>query len=191
MMGKPTLRRMLRAARRDYCAAMAEADRRRAFSVMPSVMMPLFAARPTVAGYVSVGDECDPAALLGHAHEMGCEIALPWFEGRAAPMQFRRWVPGEPLAPAPFGGGQPSGDAALAKPSLLLLPLIGFDRLGNRLGQGGGHYDRALERHPASVTIGLGWSVQGLERVPAETWDVPLTHILTEREWITPMKAAP
>lgn len=190
MTDKPTLRKTLRSARRHYCAAMAETDRRRAFSVMPSVMVPLLAERPVVAGYVAIGAECEVMKLLGQANAAGCTLALPHFTDRDATMTFRAWSQGDPLSPAPFGGGQPNDDAAIIEPSLLLLPLIGFDRSGNRLGQGGGHYDRALKLLPAAVTIGIGWSVQEVDHLPVEPWDVPLTHILTEREWIKPMRNA-
>ena len=50
----------------------------------------------------------------------------------------------------------------------------------------GGGQERGLETLPDAVTIGLAWSVQEAEHLPREPWDVPLTHILTEREWITP-----
>lgn len=184
---KPSLRRELRRERRDYVARMSQADRRRAFFVMPGVAAPLFADRPVVAGYAAIGDECDVAALLARIQALGCRIALPWFAARGAAMQFRLWNVDEPLAEAPFGGGQPHAQSPIVAPQLLLLPLVGFDRQGNRLGQGGGHYDRALERLPGAVSIGVGWSAQEAESLPADSWDVPLDHILTEREWITPM----
>ena len=191
MTDKPTLRQELRAARRDYLAAITPADRARAFRVLPSPMTPLFADRPTVAGYAAIGEECDVTELLELIAERGCPLALPWFADRAAPMRFKAWMPGAPLAPAPFGGGQPADDAPDVDPQLLLVPLIGFDRGGNRLGQGGGHYDRALARLPGATRIGIAWSAQEAETLPADPWDLVLDHILTEREWITPMKATP
>ncbi len=190
MMDKPAQRRALRAARGGYLAAISPADRARAFHVLPSPMTPLFSDRPAVAGYVAVGDECDAMALLELIAERGCPVALPWFADQGAAMHFKIWTPGQPLAPAPFGGGQPADTAADVDPQLLLLPLIGFTRAGQRLGQGGGHYDRALARLPDAVAVGVAWSAQEAAALPVDPWDVPLDHILTEREWITPMKAS-
>ena len=186
MTDKPSLRRDYREKRRAYCDAMRPLDRTRAFSVLPSVMTPLLAQQPVVAGYSAIGAEADPARLLAAVSAQNCPIALPWFANREAPMTFQRWMPGEPLEEAPFGGGQPSADSPELTPSLLILPLVAFDRSGTRLGQGGGHYDRALEGLPNAVTIGLAWSAQEAAELPREPWDIPLTHILTEREWITP-----
>ncbi|WP_187336276.1 5-formyltetrahydrofolate cyclo-ligase [Novosphingopyxis iocasae] len=186
MTDKPSLRRHFREKRRAYCDAMRPADRARAFSVPPSVMTPLLSDQPVVAGYCAIGREADPARLLRAAEARNCPIALPWFADREAPMLFRQWKAGEPLHEAPFGGGQPAPDSPELTPSLLILPLVAFDRSGTRLGHGGGHYDRALEGLPDAVTVGLAWSAQEAAELPRERWDIPLTHILTEREWITP-----
>ncbi len=186
MIDKSTLRGEFRGKRGAYLASMRPQDRARAFSVIPSIMTPLLDKAPVVAGYVAIGTEADPAALLAQIDQRGCPIALPWFADRNASMRFRAWTPGDLLEQAPFGGGQPSGDSPQLTPSVLILPLVAFDRSGTRLGQGGGHYDRFLETLPDARAIGLAWSAQEAEALPRDPWDVPLTHILTEREWITP-----
>lgn len=190
MMNKTSLRRHLRDVRRAYVARMSATDRARTFSILPSPIKPLFAHRPVVAGYAAVAGECNVMTLLGQIDALGCPVALPWFANRSAPMQFKLWMPGTALSPAPFGGGQPEDAAQTVDPAVLLMPLIGFDRAGNRLGQGGGHYDRLLAQHADAVAVGVGWSVQEVTEIPTDPWDIPLDHILTEREWITPMKAS-
>jgi 5-formyltetrahydrofolate cyclo-ligase len=101
-------------------------------------------------------------------------------------MRFRVHRPGEALAAGPFAAGQPSESAPAVAPDLVLVPLVGFDRAGNRLGQGGGHYDRALAALPTARAVGLAWSIQEVPALPVETWDQPLDAIWTERELIVP-----
>ena len=87
----------------------------------------------------------------------------------------------------------PAADAQKVIPSIIFVPLLAFDRSGTRLGQGAGHYDRALEtlrqevagRWPIRV-IGVAWSVQEFADLPRDPWDVPLDAIITEREWTVP-----
>jgi 5-formyltetrahydrofolate cyclo-ligase len=138
-----------------------------------------------VAGYVKTGSEVDSSHLLDVAAAAGKPIALPWLADRGAMLVFREWVPGQALETAPFGFQQPSAEAPLCTPDLILTPLVGFDRALNRLGQGAGHYDRIFAEMPSSLRVGLAWSIQECENLPVEPWDVPLDAILTETEWIT------
>ena len=62
---------------------------------------------------------------------------------------------------------------------MLFVPLIGFTASGDRLGQGGGHYDRWLAEHPGRMTIGLAWDVQLCEALPVEPHDMMLDAIVT------------
>lgn len=139
-----------------------------------------------VAAYRAMGSEADPAPLLDALHAQGHPIALPWIGADGLTMIFRRWTPGAPLELADRRFSQPMASAPECTPDVILMPLVGFDRAGNRLGQGAGHYDRALARLPAALRIGLGWSVQEIESVPADAWDMPLDAMLTEAEWILP-----
>jgi 5-formyltetrahydrofolate cyclo-ligase len=83
-------------------------------------------------------------------------------------------------------------DASLAPDALdvVLVPLLGFDRRGHRLGFGGGYYDRSfaflrdVERPAKPLLVGIGYALQEVERVPHEDWDVPLDYVATERELI-------
>lgn len=72
----------------------------------------------------------------------------------------------------------------LAQLQIMLLPLVGFDRSGQRLGMGGGYYDRTLAAWhrgelPNLLTIGLGYDFQQLETLPQQPWDVPLNLVIT------------
>lgn len=70
--------------------------------------------------------------------------------------------------------------------SMMLVPLVGFDDNGNRLGMGGGFYDRHLGRLPKGLRptlIGVAHECQRAEQIPVEPWDVPLDGLLTEQRW--------
>lgn len=182
---KPKMRAELRARRDALATALDPAGRALAFRRAPTPLQTLFAASRVVAGYVAVGSEADPAALLAQAHRQGARLALPHVERRSVPMRFLNWSPGEPLVTGPYGLSQP--DRARAEelsPDLFLAPLLGFDRRLHRLGQGAGFYDRAFARYPDAIRVGIGWSVQEVDMVPDDPWDVPLHAVLTEREWI-------
>lgn len=139
----------------------------------------------TVAAYVPLGGETDPAAFVDAARAAGCRIALPHVTDKAHPMRFLHWD-GHTLLKGPLGLLQPPADALEAMPDVILTPMLGFDRRGNRLGQGAGHYDRAFATLPDAWRVGIAWSVQEVEALVADPWDIPLHAIATELEWIEP-----
>ncbi len=142
------------------------------------------AAGTVIASYVPVGGEPDPAAFVASATAAGCILALPFVVDRSAPIRFLAWR--EPLVAGPFGLRQPAAEAPELAPAIILTPLVGFDRHGNRLGQGAGHYDRAFAQYPDAWRIGIAWSVQEVRMLVPDPWDVPLHAIATETEWIMP-----
>jgi 5-formyltetrahydrofolate cyclo-ligase len=152
--------------------------------------MPAFAALLVpgmiVASYAPVGGEADPAPLVRAAIAADCTIALPHVVDRATPLRFLAWDVDAPLVSGPFGLRQPGDHPHEVAPDLILTPLVAFDRTLARLGQGAGHYDRAFVRFPAALRIGVAFSVQEVDRLPTDPWDVPLHAIITEREWIIP-----
>jgi 5-formyltetrahydrofolate cyclo-ligase len=175
---KTALRAATRAARDRFVADT--------HPVMPP--FPAYLARLshglTVASYVPMGSEADPAPLARAAVEAGCVIALPHIVNRATPMRFLSWDTEAALIAGPFGLHQPVEDAAELSPDIILAPLVAFDRSLNRLGQGAGYYDRAFARFPQSWRVGIAWSIQQVESLPIDSWDIPLHAIATEREWI-------
>ena len=175
MIGKQALRAAL-LKRRDAFRGLFAPD--------PARLLERLRPDMTVASYVPIGNEVDPAPLLNAARALGCRVALPFVVSRAEPIRFLLW--NGPLEPGPFGLSQPPATAAEVAPDLVLTPLVGFDRRGNRLGWGAGHYDRAFALHPQAIRIGLAWSVQETDALEADPWDVPLHAIATEKEWIVP-----
>ncbi len=181
---KSELRRTLRRKRDAFVEQIDAGQRALCFSCPPSALASLFEGCPLVAGYLPIGSEADPRRLMHAAAQAGCALALPYVLSKAQPMQFLPYIDGDELAEGPFGLKQPCKVTAAIAPDLVLVPLVGFDRQGNRLGQGAGHYDRALSLLPNAIRIGVAWSAQEVTALPADPWDEPLHAICTEKEWI-------
>ena len=182
---KSELRAYYRKLRADFAESLSDRERQIAFSAAPTALSDHFAAGKTVSAYMPVGSEADPRALLGIAHAAGCKTALPFVTSRSAPMQFLRWSPSDPLHDGPFGLMQPKSGAEPCQPDVVLTPLVAFDRNLMRLGQGAGHYDRALSLLDRAFVVGIAWSAQETLLLPADPWDIPLNAVLTEKAWIT------
>lgn len=180
---RAALRRTLRERRRDFVAGLGEAGHAAATAAIERNLAPLLAREGPIAGYVAHRGEADVLPFLLRAFHLGHSVALP-VPGEEG-LSFVRWHPDAALEPGLAGIPQPVG-GAMIQPALVLAPLVGFDRAGNRLGQGGGYYDRWFAGHPAAMRIGIAWSVQEVDALDAEPWDMPLHAIITEKEWITP-----
>lgn len=140
-----------------------------------------------VAGYWSFRGELDVASALADLSKMGHTLCLPVIEAEDKPLYFRRWKPEEPLEMGRYGIGIPPAGAPVFKPDVLILPLVAFDRRGNRLGYGAGYYDRTLRRlreEKQVMAIGVGYSQQEAPSIPAGVMDERLDLIVTDRDVI-------
>ena len=138
---------------------------------------------PTVALYLPIGSEIDPKPLMGELVAAGAKLALPCVQDDGS-MVYRAYTRGDMLEQRPFGLLEPNPEVLEVHPTLVITPLLGFDRNGNRLGYGKGHYDRALTRlrdQGREFVCGLAYFGQEVEEVPAEPHDVPLDWVMTER----------
>jgi len=139
---------------------------------------------PMVSAYWPIGSEMDPFPLIRRLKNEGnADICLPRVEEDGS-MTFRAWAPGNALEDRPFGLSEPPADTEIVTPTLVLAPLLGFDRSGNRLGYGKGHYDRALQKLRAEGRVfvcGLAFFGQEVDEIPAEAHDIPLDWVMTER----------
>ena len=180
---KRRLREKLRFRRRHFTANLDGMARLAAFRALPAPLAGLLDAHDVVGAYAAWGDEPDIVPMLADIAAAG-RLALPHHGGRIETMDFRRWRPGDALVKGPWSTPQPGDDSAIALPTLIFCPLVGFDRHGGRIGQGVGHYDRYLAAHPDALRIGIGWSVQEIDAMPAESTDVALDAVLTEQEYI-------
>ena len=109
-------------------------------------------------------------------------LALPWFSDRDHDMKFRLWLDPHDeggLEPGPYGMMQPLADAPEVLPNTVFVPVVGFTARRERLGQGGGHYDRWLALNPQVQTIGLAWDCQLVDSLPVEDHDIHLGAVVT------------
>lgn len=176
---KRTLRRELLARR----AALA-VDARDAASVAIQVAlaaMKEFRAARGVAGYLAMGPEAQVHALLASCWQRGVRVALP----AIGPDRVYRlvWQTSDAaLVRGPLGISQPEQQEVVdpAALDLILVPGVGFDRHGGRLGHGGGHYDRILAAHPRAFRCGVAFAAQVVDQVPLEATDVSMDAVITE-----------
>ncbi len=140
-------------------------------------------SRPRILGvYWPHRGEYDPIPLAAAHIERGGQVALPVVVARAQPLEYRPWCPDVAMAPGKLSFGIPEpvyGPAVV--PDLLLVPLLGFDGAGYRLGYGGGYFDRTLaacSTRPRS--IGVGFEIGRLPSIRPLPHDIPLDVIVTE-----------
>jgi 5-formyltetrahydrofolate cyclo-ligase len=186
MTDRPSLRRKLRDARR----ALPPAERIAAADALATHMLslPFAPAGGPVAGYWALDGE-----IALHAWQLrlpaACTYCLPVL-GDDERLCFAPWRPGAPLRNNRYGIPEPdvASDALLAadQMALVVVPLVGFDAHGHRLGMGGGWYDRSFEfrlRQSAPPwLVGAGFALQRVDPIAPEAWDVRLDAVCTERD---------
>ncbi|MEM6761741.1 MAG: 5-formyltetrahydrofolate cyclo-ligase [Pseudomonadota bacterium] len=173
-------KKALRKAARTMRAKAAAAAPRAGETLASMVMARGIALPHMVSAYIPMREEMDPMPLAHALRSKGSAIALPALVDGL--MEFRAYEPGDVLQPGPFGTVEPVGHAV--KPDLLLVPLLAFTRNGERLGYGGGHYDRYLADHSDATTVGIAFAAQELQALPLEAHDRRLQAVWTEREMI-------
>ncbi len=183
----------MRALRREHEAAIPDAMRGLLFLRPPAPLLSLIGEGAMIGLYHPVGSEASPLGYARWFYEAGHRIALPWFTDRTSAMQFREWpnpFVEDDLEPGPWGARQTADAAAIVDPEVLFTPVLGFTEDGQRLGQGGGHYDRYLADHPDALAIGLAWDAQRLDSLPVEPHDRPLQAVVTPTRLFGPFSHA-
>ncbi len=179
---KAALRDALRKARREHAAALPPEVSALVFARPPSPVLALVPRGAVIGLYRADSGEAPAASYARFFFEAGHQIALPRVTKLSQPMQFH--LHSDPfgesdLIPGPMGLMQPAADAPLAVPQALFMPLVGFTENGDRLGQGGGFYDRWLAGHPDTISIGMAWDMQRVDALPVEPHDMALTAVVT------------
>ncbi|NVZ68285.1 5-formyltetrahydrofolate cyclo-ligase [Pseudomonas costantinii] len=191
-LSRPQLRRMLRKARRE----LTPSEQRRAAQGLYRQLAqhPLFRRAKHISLYLPTDGEIDPRLLLRAAQLRGKATYLPVLSAwPRTKMVFQRVRPGDKLLPNRFRILEPKVNANRQRQvwtlDLVLLPLVGFDDAGGRLGMGGGFYDRSLAylarrkswRKP--TLLGLAHECQKVDRLAQASWDVPLAGTVTDKKW--------
>ena len=191
-LSRPQLRRMLRKARR---ALTPSEQRQAALGLYRQLAQhPLFRRAKHISLYLPTDGEIDPRLLLRAAQRRGKATYLPVLSAwPRTKMVFQRVRPGEKLRPNRFRILEPRVNIGQQRKvwalDLVLLPLVGFDDVGGRLGMGGGFYDRSLAylarrkswRKP--TLLGLAHECQKVEKLTQASWDVPLAGTVTDKQW--------
>ncbi|WP_088184114.1 5-formyltetrahydrofolate cyclo-ligase [Sphingobium sp. Z007] len=181
---KSTLRAIARQRRSAFVITLDPLAHRLAFKAVPSPLARRIADAQVVALYMAVDDEAPAQRMAAQLQALGKTVALPRVLDRLGSMDFLAWRPEDHLVPGLFRTSHPEPGDGPVTPDIIIAPLVGFDRAMNRLGQGGGYYDRAFARFPDALRVGIAWSAQEMDAVPADPWDLPLDIIMTEVELI-------
>ena len=159
------------------------AELRRDWSLSISLM--LLHALPLRAGMVvgfcwPMRGEYDARPLMRLLRNQGVKNALPVIVGRGQPLLFRQWQPGVKMRKGPLGIAYPEGTPQVV-PQVVLVPLVGFGGAGDRLGYGGGYFDRTLVAlEPQPLAIGVGFELARVETSFPQPHDIPMDAIVTE-----------
>jgi len=154
--------------------------------------LPEYLTDARVAGYWASHGELPLNLVIPPLAARGQQFLLP-VVGKRRRLRFAPWQSGEEVQPNRYGIPEPVAQDELLEPfqlDLVFVPLLGFDRRGNRLGHGGGYYDRSFAflneqvRPTEPLLVGIAYAFQELPEVDEEDWDVPLDFIATERELI-------
>jgi 5-formyltetrahydrofolate cyclo-ligase len=173
-------------ARRD---ALPAAERMAAAEAIAARTFPVaVGSGAIVSGFMPLNSEISPLPLMRKLAEAGAGLALPVVVERGVPLSMRAYAFGDALVKGVWGIRVPPPEAPEVAPDVLLVPLLAFDRNGNRLGYGAGYYDMtiaALRAKKRVVAVGVAFAAQEVDEVPTTPRDVRLDLVLTEREMIT------
>ena len=188
---KPPMDQTAKAALREEASArrdtLTTAERERAAVTIAERAIDIAKAiRPRVlAAYMPISSEVDCRPVISWAHDNDVAVVLPAVVDATA-LAFRLHRAGELLDAGRFGTQAPPAHAEVATPDVLIAPMIAFDRTGARLGYGGGFYDREIARLRAEghkpLLVGLAFAVQEVPAIPAESHDMRMDWIVTEKE---------
>ena len=135
-----------------------------------------------IGGYYPVNFEIDDLPLLKKFEKSKFNISLPVIK-KNFQMDFYKWSFSEILKVNKYGIPEPE-TKNIVYPDILLVPLVAFDKNLNRLGYGGGYYDRLIEKLSKKkniVKIGLALSIQEIDKVPINVYDQKLDYIITNK----------
>jgi 5-formyltetrahydrofolate cyclo-ligase len=134
----------------------------------------------TIGFYWPFRGEFDARPLVRHLIAEGMIAALPAVVQPKTPLEFRRWAPGAAMEHGVYNIPVPK-ERDLLEPEVLIVPLVGFDAAGYRLGYGGGYYDRTIASFAVKpYAIGVGFELSRLATIHPQPHDIPMNAILTE-----------
>ena len=137
--------------------------------------------------YLANDGEIDLTPIINQCRNLNIALSLPVIHSTQPNMHFADWHNGQSLESNRFGIAEPKQGKTmpLSEHSLILVPLVAFDKEANRIGMGGGYYDRLFQTNETSLTkgpllVGVAYKFQQLDSIRAQDWDKPLDGIITE-----------
>ena len=127
--------------------------------------------------YWPIGSEINTLPSIAALIDFGAKISLASTENGI--IKYRLWDPNDKIEINNLGISINTKE--VKKPDVIICPLIGFDKNLNRLGRGGGYYDKSLNKYKNTIKIGLAYSIQKIKMVPVETHDISMDVIITEK----------
>ena len=137
----------------------------------------------TVGGYYPYNYEIDIMEILKNFEKKKYQISLPKIK-KNSEMDFFHWSIKDPLSINQYGIPEPISNK-VKYPDILLVPLVAYDKNLNRIGYGGGFYDRYIKKIvniKKIITIGLAYSFQKVNKIPVDKFDISLDFIVTEKK---------
>lgn len=187
---KSILRKTLRAQRKALSMAEQDANAKALLNTLGT--QSVFLHSHAIAFYYANDGEIDPQYLLEYALGLQKKCFFPRLDPEKKQLSFHKYAEDCPFIANAYGILEPPENADKIEArdlDLVLVPLVGFDLSGNRLGRGLGYYDRSFaflksQDRPQPRLIGLGLELQAQTRLPVEPWDIRLSGIATEKRFI-------
>jgi len=143
----------------------------------------------TVMVYVSKPPEVETRGLIAALNTRGVRVVVPIIERETLSLRLSALPDPGVLVRSTFNVPEPIGHEIPVRPEdvqAIVVPMLAFDSYGNRLGYGAGYYDRFLQRYPHPEKIGIAFSCQQMESIPADENDIMMDYIITEEAIIQP-----
>ena len=175
-MNKSEIRKKILKTRKQYYSSNLKIN----FKDLLDILKKSKISKKIVGGYYPYNYEIDAIKILKKFEKLNYEISLPKIK-KGSQMDFIRWSTKEPLNINKYGIPEPISDKVMY-PDILLVPLVAFDKFNNRLGYGGGFYDRYIKKirkNKKIITIGLAYSFQKVKKIQINKYDIKLDFIIT------------
>ncbi len=185
-------RQALRQSHRAKRQALSELDQQEASAkVLEKFKGILSLKKPNkIALYLPFDGELETASLIAHCWQVNIPVFLPALDpSKKGSLLFFLYTPNTPMRLNQFSIKEPDfteqPPCPLSQLDIIFMPLVAFDSFGQRLGMGGGFYDRTLAQEDLSqkmpLRVGLAHDCQHVEKLPVEPWDLPLAWVLTPK----------
>ena len=189
----PQDRQALRQHLRQQRRALSPEQQRQASQALAHTLInqPEIAQAKTIALYLANDGEPNLMPLIRLLWQQHKTLVLPVMDPQDPKrLQFQRFAPDTAMVNNRYGIAEPAWTESeilhREQIELMLMPLVGFDEQGNRLGMGAGYYDRYLAgESPRPLLVGCAHEIQRLERLDREPWDIPLDAVVTPKRWLT------